>query len=186
MGAAPVYPWIPWITSFTLMSNRRQKEEEHKSKDLHKLRNLRRLTPRPATPTLRVSLSLWFPSSSLSFLLLCFIRLCLFSVCVPFCHVRRAPAQHPTPPPRRPAAPPPSSCSSIPTHTLAETSVFRLKTRHRSSVCAQQFPRVKQLLSEQFNSSRYLFLLTSGTCSTFTNTTWRIVLQWSVDWKHIL
>lgn len=60
MGAEPVYPWAPWITSFTLMSNRSQEEEEHKSKDLHRLRNLPRFMPSPATPTFTTPAQ-WFP-----------------------------------------------------------------------------------------------------------------------------
>lgn len=101
MGAAPVYPWAPWITSFTLMSNRRQEEEEHKSKDLHRLRNLRRFMPSPATPTLRVSLISFFlfifspPVFHTTFCL--FFCLCTFLSCSPCtCTPRHLPPPAPS------------------------------------------------------------------------------------------
>lgn len=113
MGAEPVYPWALWITSFTLMSNRRQEEEEHKSKDLHRLRNLRRFMLSPATPIYDsrsvISFFLFISSPRISFHF-------LFSVCVSFCHVRCAPA-HPL---LHPAALPSSSSSLVPAHTLAK------------------------------------------------------------------
>lgn len=82
MGAEPVYPWAPWITSFTLMSNRSQKEEEHKSKDLHRLRNLPRFMPSPATPTYdsrsMFSFFLFIFSPRVSFHFLSVFCLCTF------------------------------------------------------------------------------------------------------------
>lgn len=58
------------------------------------------------------SLAQWFPSSSLSFLPVFHSTFCLFSICVPFCHVRCAPAH----PQLHPAALPSSSSSLVPTH----------------------------------------------------------------------
>lgn len=147
-GAEPVYPWAPWITSFTRMSNRRQGKEEHKSKDLHSLRNRRRFMPSPATPT-------YEPRSMISFFLFIFFSplfhspFCQFSGCVPFCHVRRAPAH----PQLHPAAPPSSSSASslVPTkHVSKNSCVPNILTSGRySDMCrTASFKKVCEMYSK--------------------------------------
>ena len=71
----------------------------------------------PRLPLLRLPLN-EFPSSSLSFLPAFHSTFCLFSVCVPFCHVRCAPAH----PQLHPTALPSSSTSSslVPARALAK------------------------------------------------------------------
>lgn len=118
--------------------NRRQEKEEHKSKDLHRLRNLRRFIPSPTTPTLRVALNDFLLPLYLSSM--CFIPLfVVFSpVCVPFCHIRCAPAH---PQLHLAALPFSSSSSFIPAHTLAKTAVCQLfwlqVMRFRPSICTK-------------------------------------------------
>lgn len=113
MGAQPVYPWAQWITSFTLMSNRSQEEEEHTSKDLHRLHNLPRFVPSPTTPTLQAFLAHFLLSLSLFWM--CFILLSVCSLCVPCCHTCTCTSSTALP-----------SFPLIPAHTLAKTAVCRL------------------------------------------------------------
>lgn len=135
------------------MSNRRQEEEEHKSKDLHRLRNLRRFMLSPATPTYDsrsvISFFLFISSPRVSFH-------SLPSVCVPFCHVRCAPA-HPLPHPAAlPSfAPPPSSRTRAHISKTAVCQPFQLQVmRFKSYICNKL--RVK---CELHGTRIYMFLV---------------------------
>lgn len=79
------------------------------------------------------TLAQWFPSSSLSFLPVFHSTFCLFSVCVPFCRARSAPA-HPRQHPAATFLLLPRTRARI--SKTAVCQLLRLQvTRFRSSVC---------------------------------------------------